>query len=431
MTWNYIPLRHVTHILNRGTAPDYSDDGPVRMVSQAANQESGLDWNRTRFHSHIGDARKIKGYLQPGDSLVNSTGTGTLGRIGWFDSPPDSRPCVADGHVTVVRFDPRQVEPRFGYYYLKSESFQKLMFETLITGATNQIELSRERMRATPMPVAALDEQRRITEFLDAQVSHIDQIAIAHSNVRKLLTQRRISAISELISGSSTSSRKPSEIAWLDSIPTNWESVKLAFVAKIGSGHTPSRSRPEWWTKCDIPWITTGEVAQVRNDRKETIFHTRENISTIGLANSAAELCPTGTVVLCRTAASAGFSAVMGASMATSQDFATWICGPKLEPYYLLWCLRAMRTDLLQRLATGSTHKTIYFPDLQSLRIPLPPLSEQREIVANIRDENDRIDRLMDAVGRQLALLAERKQALITAAVTGQLDVKTARPETK
>ncbi len=74
----------------------------------------------------------------------------------------------------------------------------------------------------------------------------------------------------------------------------------------------------------------------------------------------------------------------------------------------------------------GSTHKTIYVPDLQMLRIPLPPLDEQRQIVKQIREQNARIDRLSDAVRRQSALLTERRQALITAAVTGQIDVSTA-----
>lgn len=74
----------------------------------------------------------------------------------------------------------------------------------------------------------------------------------------------------------------------------------------------------------------------------------------------------------------------------------------------------------------GSTHKTIYVPDLQMLRIPLPPLEEQREIVKQIRAENAKIDRLNDTVQRQTALLTERRTALITAAVTGQIDVSTA-----
>lgn len=147
-------------------------------------------------------------------------------------------------------------------------------------------------------------------------------------------------------------------------------------------------------------------------------------ISETGLANSAAELHPKGTVVLCRTA-SAGYSAVMGRDMATSQDFATWTCGPQLYPYYLLWCLRAMRSDLLGRLAMGSTHKTIYVPDLQMLRIPLPPVRMQMQIVERIRHQNNRIDGLVDAVDRRISLLAERRQSLTTSAIAGQIDVTT------
>ena len=144
------------------------------------------------------------------------------------------------------------------------------------------------------------------------------------------------------------------------------------------------------------------------------------------MTNSAAELHPKGTVVLCRTAASAGYSAVMGEDMATSQDIVTWTCGPLLDPFYLLWCLRAMRSDLLGRLAIGSTHKTIYVPDLQALRIPLPSLAEQLQIVASIRVSNATIDATIDALDRQATLMSERRQALITAAVIGQIDVTTA-----
>jgi len=86
-----------------------------------------------------------------------------------------------------------------------------------------------------------------------------------------------------------------------------------------------------------------------------------------------------------------------------------------------------MRQDLLGRLATGSTHKTIYVPDLQALRIPLPSISEQRKIVEKVRRSNDLTDRLLDSIDQQDLRLAERRHALITAAVTGQIDVTTAR----
>jgi type I restriction enzyme M protein len=202
-----------------------------------------------------------------------------------------------------------------------------------------------------------------------------------------------------------------SNLPWLARRPLGWREVKLSLVAKLGSGHTPSRDHPEWWVDCTIPWITTGEVAQMRSDRIEYITETREKISLLGIANSAAEIHPAGTVVLCRTA-SAGYSAIMGEDMATSQDFATWTCGPLLRPRFLLLCLRAMRNDLLGRLAMGSTHKTIYMPDIESLRVPLPSVDEQDQIVEAFWQQLNEIDAATDALEHLDRLLREYREAV-------------------
>jgi len=271
-----------------------------------------------------------------------------------------------------------------------------------------------------------LGEQRRIADFLDAETRRIDRLLALRDHHLALVQEQRMARVVGMVTGAGFQERRPSGLIWHPDLPANWSSAKLTLVARLGSGHTPSRSRPEWWNDCYIPWITTGEVQQVRDDRREVLTETREYISDLGLANSAAELHPSGTVVLCRTA-SAGYSAVMGRDMATSQDFATWTCGRLLDPYFLLWCLRAMRPDLLGRLAMGSTHKTIYMPDVQSIRIPLPSVVQQREIVAEIRQSNAQLDALTDAVEAQRTLLRERRAAVITAAVTGELDVSTAR----
>ncbi|MEE1927596.1 restriction endonuclease subunit S [Streptomyces sp. TRM 70351] len=316
------------------------------------------------------------------------------------------------------------IDPRFLLYVVNTHSFLK-KGEAEMYGVAGQRRVPDTFLRDLPVDLPTLEEQRRIADFLDAEVSRIDGLIDVQNRLRGRLFERRATGVMSAVADTERKDRRPSTLAWLETIPVDWQEVRVGLLARMGSGHTPSRSRPEWWTDCRIPWITTGEVKQVRDDRREDLLGTREKISELGLANSAAELHPAGTVVLCRTA-SAGYSAVMGTVMATSQDFVTWTCGPRLDPYYLLWCLRAMRADLLGRLAMGSTHKTIYVPDLQMLRIPLPSLDEQRKIVKRIREQNAKIDRLSDTVVRQSSLLAERRRALITAAVTGQIDVSTA-----
>ncbi|MGW6425912.1 restriction endonuclease subunit S [Nocardia sp. NPDC055053] len=322
-------------------------------------------------------------------------------------------------------------EARYLHHLFRSSWFVGEMISRLRgignteSGAVRTPRINGEDLGDIPVDLPALEEQRRIADFLDAETSRIDRLVGASQRLREGLLERRVAGVIAAVSGQDQVEEfRTSRLPWLEAIAVEWPEIRLGLVAKMGSGHTPSRSRPEWWQNCTIPWITTGEVKQVRNDRLEDLTQTREMISEIGLANSAAELHPKGTVVLCRTA-SAGYSAVMGSDMATSQDFVTWTCGPRLNPYYLLWCLRAMRSDLLGRLAMGSTHKTIYVPDLQMLRIPLPPVHMQIRIVEQIRHQNNRIDGLVDAVDRRISLLAERRQSLISSAVTGQIDVTT------
>jgi type I restriction enzyme S subunit len=316
------------------------------------------------------------------------------------------------------------VDARFYKYYFRS-TILITQLANITQGIRQGQTIDTAAFADLRIPVPPLQEQCRIADFLDAETARIDSFFVVQRQARTVLLEHRAANVFSAVTGNGIDERVPSRLAWVDTLPAPWQSIKLGHIARMGSGHTPSRSHAEWWENCTIPWITTGEVSQVRDDRREVLTETRESISEIGMANSAAELHPKGTVALCRTA-SAGYSAVMGEDMATSQDFVTWTCGPQLDPFYLLWCLRAMRTDLLGRLAMGSTHKTIYVPDLQALRIPLPPLADQRRIVTDIRASNATIDAAVDALDRQAALLAERRRALVTAATTGEIDVTTA-----
>ncbi len=188
--------------------------------------------------------------------------------------------------------------------------------------------------------------------------------------------------------------------------------VQIRKVTRLGTGHTPSRSVDAYWepAECTIPWLTLADVWQLRDGAVSVITETKEKISPLGLANSAAVRHPAGTVAFSRTA-SVGFSCILGVDMATSQDFVTWTCGPQLDPRYLLWVLRAERDDILRR-TQGSTHKTIYMPDIEQLTIPLPPIDEQRRIVEYLDVETARIDSLATSRIRMIALLDERMTSI-------------------
>ena len=109
--------------------------------------------------------------------------------------------------------------------------------------------------------------------------------------------------------------------------------------------------------------------------------------------------------------------------MAVSQHFIAWICGPELIPEYLLFAMRCMQQEL-ERLTTGATIRTIGMPDVRTLVIPLPSHDEQAAIVSYVQDLNLQAAKRLATIRRALALSRESRAALITAAVTGQIDVR-------
>ncbi|EFQ84811.1 hypothetical protein HMPREF0063_10152 [Aeromicrobium marinum DSM 15272] len=110
--------------------------------------------------------------------------------------------------------------------------------------------------------------------------------------------------------------------------------------------------------------------------------------------------------------------------MATSQHFAAWICGDRLLPEYLWLLFTGAMQPYFDSLTNGSTLRTIGMSIIGGFRIPLPPVSEQVQIVQTARDQTGKIDELMAETARFIELSRERRSALITAAVTGQIDVR-------
>jgi len=198
-------------------------------------------------------------------------------------------------------------------------------------------------------------------------------------------------------------------------LPNGWKWISLLRIAKQETGHTPSRSQPSYWDG-GVPWVGIRDAGAHHG---RYIEETVQTISEAGLANSSARLLPAGTVCLSRTA-SVGYVTIMERSMATSQDFATWTCTEALLPEYLMYALMAEGDDI-RRFGMGSTHTTIYFPEIRAFNIALPPVEEQREIIARIKQALARADRLEAEAARGRALLNRLESAILAKAFNGEL----------
>lgn len=363
--------------------------------------------------------------LRDGDVLVTE-GSGsrdTVGASAVWHSQATGVVCFQN---TLLRMRPRPgvTEGRFIAWWARHAHASGQM--AAAASGANILHLGSEGLRQLQIEVPSLDEQRRIADFLDDQVSRLEAIVTARRGSLHLVSEAKASATRSAILGlRDDGPTVPIRLPWAPEAGDGWSRRRLSQLARMGTGHTPSRSKDEYWVDCNVPWLTTSDVHRFRRDEITSISETAINISELGMASSAAVLHLAGTVALSRTA-SAGFSIIMDVPMATSQDFVTWTCGPALIPRFLLGTLRVMRPYLLGFLAMGSTHKTIYFPDLQDLSIPVPDVRRQQQIASELDSIDARALEQAATVTKQIALLNEYKQSLITAAVTGQIDVTTA-----
>jgi type I restriction enzyme S subunit len=277
-----------------------------------------------------------------------------------------------------------------------------------------------EELLASRIKLPALPEQRSIARVLRTGDNlRLKTLALAaHLETAKFWTMRRL-----LTDGCPRFSHRLRRFreSWpmgrvapkVEAVPAPWPLVRLTDVARLESGHTPSRTRPDYWNG-GIPWISLQDT-----DALEAleITETRETVSDLGIQNSSARVLPAGTVVFSRTA-SVGLCSRMGRPMATSQDYANYVCGEALEPRYLVQLLRHMQPEW-ERLQEGSTHKTIYMPVFEKLQILLPPREEQAAIAA----VGEAFDHRIAAERAYLEQLHETKRGLAQALLSGRVRV--------
>ncbi|OPY17199.1 MAG: Type-1 restriction enzyme MjaXIP specificity protein [Methanomethylovorans sp. PtaU1.Bin073] len=184
-------------------------------------------------------------------------------------------------------------------------------------------------------------------------------------------------------------------------LPDGWNIDYLDNVTKRGSGHTPNQKYSEYWNG-GIKWVSLADSSLLD---KRFIICTAKEISEEGLNNSSAVLHPKGTVLMSRDAG-VGKSSIMGCDMAVSQHFITWDCKSKniINNLFLYYWLQAKK-GYFERQAVGSTIKTIGLPLFKKLKLPYPPLSEQKaiaDLLSTWDEAIEKTERLIQAKERNL-----------------------------
>lgn len=393
--------------------------------------------------------------LRPGDMLVVE-GNGSPDQIGrvalWKGEIPKA---VHQNHIIKVRFRDC-VDATFALWWFIGPQ-GRAFIQDVASSTSGLFTLSISKIQALPLPIAPIREQQRIVAAIDERLSELDASVAFLERAERNLVRYRAAVLAAACSGklvpteaalarcagrsyesaaeqvrltktpprphrfeSRTGDVIPGHPALCvgdpgTPVPEGWLWTPLVSIARMESGHTPSRRHPEWWGG-SIPWIG---IVDAREHHGVTIHRTIECTNEQGLANSAARLLPTGTVCISRTA-SVGYVVTMGKPMATSQDFVNWT---PTEAVTSDWLRIVFLTDreAIRRFGKGSVHKTVYYPEWLSMHIALPPLAEQVRIVAEVERHLSRADALASSIAQSKRRAQRLRRAILAAAFQGRL----------
>ena len=292
------------------------------------------------------------------------------------------------------------------------------------------VQLERElckKLEKFEFPVPPLAEQKRIVEKLDEVLIQVDTIKARLDGIPDLLKRFRQSVLASAVSGklteewrggaSSDFHQSPITVGnEVKASPNGWFWQKLTDLAKLESGHTPRKTVAEYWDDGDVYWIC---LQDIRAAHGKIIQDTKFKPTMLGIENSSARLLPAGTVCFSRDI-SVGYTTIMGKEMSTTQHFANWICGSKLNNKYLMYAFMAAKRHLTDT-GQGTTVKTVYMPALKQFHLLTPPLIEQKEIIRLVDQYFTFADTIETQVKKAQARVDNLTQSILAKAFRGEL----------
>lgn len=209
-------------------------------------------------------------------------------------------------------------------------------------------------------------------------------------------------------------------------LPSEWKLVRLGDIAQTTSGGTPRRDKPQYYNG-SIPWVKSGELG----DR--VVYETCETLSEEGLASSNAKVFPKGTLCIALYGATVGKLGILGINAATNQAVCAVFPPEGLDTRYLYRFFEGKRRELIKQ-GKGGAQSNISQGIIRDTLLPIPPLPEQRRIVAEIEKQFTRLEAGVAALKRVQANLKRYRAAVLKAACEGKLvptEAELARKESR
>ena len=304
----------------------------------------------------------------------------------------------------------------FFYYLFLIDDFCKTSTRTATFPAMNM-----EDLRNCCVAIPPIEEQEAIVKYLDGKCGSIDASIAKAKREIELLREFKQSVITEAVTRgiNPNAPLKDSGIEWIGKIPQHWEAKRLRFVCEFRNGYTPSKQNADFWTDGTIPWYRMEDIRDTGRFLKEAKqYVTEEAVKGAGMFDA-------GSFILATTATIGEHAMLIVDSLANQQftnlkirkSLVYKVCG-KWFFYYLF-----LIDDFCKTSTRTATFPAMNMEDLRNCCVAIPPIEEQEAIVKYLDGKCGSIDASIAKAKREIELLREFKQSVITEAVTGKIKV--------
>ena len=411
--WIVIPLKRDIEFVTsgaRGWAENYADDGDLFLrIGNLTRDSIRLDLSDTQRVVVPDGAEVDRTQVQAGDILFSITAY--LGSVAVV--PAGLGRAFVSQHVALVRPSKKHCLSEW-LAYVAISYVGKTHLETTGYGGT-KVQLSLADVTSLPMVVPPIDEQTALVEFLDRETAKIDALVAEQEKLIALLQEKRQAVISHAVTKGLDPNvpMKDSGVEWLGEVPGHWEVRQLKHLARLTTGMTPPTDEHENYEENGFPWVRPEDI-----DESGAITKASKFLSEKGKA--LARLIPAGASLIC-CIGTIGKVGIVDENVSTNQQITAATFLGDHRYFYFTTC--AARVEL-ENSATGNVLKILNTERLGETKYPSPPLTEQTTIAIYLDSETAKLDTLMYEARTAIILLQERRTALISAAVTGQIDVR-------
>lgn len=267
-------------------------------------------------------------------------------------------------------------------------------------------------------------EQAAISTFLDHETAKIDALIEKQQRLIELLKEKRQAVISHAVTKGLNPSApmKDSGVEWVDVVPTHWRVTKLSYHASVSNGATPSRENVLFWENGTIGWLNSSKV----ND--EVIEEAEQFITELALSKTSVKPVTKGDLVMAITGEgqTRGRVAICNIAATINQHLASISIYDKTlkHEFLYLWLEGNYERIRYESEGAGSTKGAITCSEIGAFPAIIPPTEEQDKIVTYVTERKLKFDSLVRNAISAIELMQERRTALISAAVTGKIDVR-------